>query len=229
MSVEEMGAADMPPDMPKPKQGVRLIFTEVMIRTSKRNPSSPNNELGEYIEIANVGDEPAELRRVQIRLDTSMVSVLRIDLGPSPQAQEMEQYDAIDFLAPGEHFVFVKDENDEITQGVPLGSFFNWHWAQSSLALANKTRQLTLAYERPMGLSFQDVISWEGDDLVDQGTMMKDETYPVTQDVAFMLDEGAYSAQGNDPTSAWCLAEQIIPGDTGMRGTPGASGMCPAD
>lgn len=227
MPGEEMGPKDMPPDMPKPKLGVRLIFTEVMIKTSKRG-NSGNSEPGEYIEIANVGDEPAELRRVQIRLDTSTVLVLRVDLGASPDAQEQAQYDAIALLQPGEHFVFVRDDDADfgITQGLPLGSFFEWHWSQPMIALANTTRQLTLAYDRPMGLSFQDVISWSGEDLVDQGTMMADEAYPVTQDVAFMLDERFYSAQGNDSVTAWCLAAEIIPGNTGMRGTPGRSGMC---
>lgn len=228
----EMGSKDMTPDMPpdmsKPKLGVRLIITEVMIKTSKR-ATSGNNEPGEYIEIANVGDEPAELRRVQLRLDTSNVLVLRIDLGSEPEAQEQAQYDALSVLQPGEHFIFVRDDDEDfgITTDLALGSFFEWHWSQPTLALANTTRALTLAYDKVNGLAFQDVVAWSGEDLIDQDTLMADEAYPVTQDVAFVLDERAYTATGNNPVSAWCLATEIIPGNTGMRGSPGKRSRCP--
>lgn len=225
MPAEDM-TPDLPPDMKPTFRGPRLIFTEVMISTTKRGAT---NEFGEYIEIANIGDEPASLSNVEIRLDTSSATTLKIKLSPTPELKEQQQFDALETIKPGEHFVFVRDDDEDygITTMLELGYFFEWHYSQAGVGLSNTTRKLTLFYSKNQGLFTQDEISWASGNLEDQKTKEKDPDLGVTENVAFVLDYRAYTDEDNDETKNWCLATELIDAKDQLRGSPGRVSTCP--
>ena len=217
------------PDLPLRPRGPWLIFTELMIHTDKREVQSV--EPGEYIEVANIGDEPALLSRVQIKLDTSMATTLRVTLSGQPSPEEQRQFEAISAIAPGQHFVFVRrdDEDFGITATLSEGQFFQWGWSQPNIALANDKRQLQLLYDRGVGVAVQDTIEWTGRKLLDPATMSGSEDHPVRINQGLMRDSTTYLPAQRRSLQDWCLSSELIPGKTGLQGTPGRPATCPRD
>lgn len=220
--VEDM--PDMEKDIPEdiPKVGVKLIFTEVMIQSKKRD----SNEYGEYVEVVNIGDTDADATKIVIRLDTANGKDIKVRLPPSNDPDEQGQFKNLKPIKPGEHFVFVRqdDSNYGVLNAAGVGQGYEWRWTDRTIALTNSgPRKLTLIYD----VAIQDVVGWTEGKWAGDGDMPPSTTLLVEEGVSITLDANSYTAEGNNDPAAWCAADTVFGNDRHL-GSPGGASRCPA-
>lgn len=206
---------------PGPK-GPRLRLSELMIRVSPEEGQS-GEELGEYLEIVNLGPGTADPRRVVIELvggfeRIEVDRVLHSDI-------EREVLRGLGPMAPGSHFVFVRQDSPglAITAGLAPGTFYEYRRHGRDVGLSNQTRHLRLLYEQEdRQYALHDQVRWTGGYL-DEG-LGSDQGREIWRDVAFGVRAGmedlAPGSVTNPGASRWCYHIERIP-QSPLYGSPG--------
>ena len=216
----DMDVEEMPVGAPQ------LIFTELLV------DASGGDESGEYFEITNIGDAPAQVSLISITLvnadSGASITSLTIPQAGNGQPGHQEALDALLPIAPGGRFVFVKEDAGEfgiVALATAAAVYEHKRWESGSqLALSNGAyRQLRMAYRGVV----HDTISWEGGGLKHP----EEDTLPRLSGVenrAFELRADAYDAPDRRDPALWCLSDAPVPNSAeGLHGTPGQPpGQC---
>ncbi|RDV38155.1 hypothetical protein DV096_10095 [Bradymonadaceae bacterium TMQ3] len=211
--VEDTDSPDIPDADPLARPA--LAFSELMIRVEP--PPGESQELGEYIEIVNLGDAPIDPRGVVIELLETNERIEIDRLLDSPK--ERAVVEALEPIAPGEHFLFYRRANDHyvIEENLdPTASYEYGRWSRP-VGLSNFTRSMRLIeLEGEFGFVIHDEVAWREGALVDPdgeiGTGRE-----LRENVAFGLRPGQIS--GREPT-AWCYHRELL-SEGPLFGSPG--------
>ncbi|QDG50660.1 lamin tail domain-containing protein [Persicimonas caeni] len=180
-----------------------LIFTELMPDSSM--PPDESTEYGEFIEVKNIGTAPADPRRIIIQLGGSERRI-QVDPFPSDDA-EREVFDNLQWIEPGEYFVFVREDRDyyKLTAELEAGTFYEYGRWFDAVPLSNSSRRLQLSYKAAeFHLVEHDAIEWAGGRLIDP-TGESIETLGSQEDVAWGLHRDFEDAQENNDPTNWCF------------------------
>lgn len=210
--------ADGDADDEDAREGPKLLISELMIRPS--SPPASGVELGEYIEILNVGDEAIHPREIIIEiLETNdRISIDRLISSPEEEAAVA----SIKAIEPGEYFVFVRTDDPfyEIVPELRPGSFYEYGRWHRSVSLSNFSRTLRLLeVEGDFGFKIHHEVGWRQGFLSDI-----DETSPVRldirEDIALGLRPGVEDEEeARDPVN-WCYHLNRFSGGP-LVGSPG--------
>jgi hypothetical protein len=225
MDMPDMSESDLPTDMEPPV--IKLRFTELLV------DSSPDNsmELGEYIEVTNVGTAPVNPRFIQIDLVGSSMQI-GVDLTPDDM-NEQKIFNEIKMLMPGDSFVFVRQDTPmyRITQGLEAGTFYEYgRWnSGTNIGLSNDARTISLLYPDPETMlpMEHDRLTWHNKQLVEVNTMVSDSPLPIEENIAWSLDPLRYDYGPPSDASDWCYDPGRLTGTRLVRGSPGRPMMGP--
>lgn len=220
---------DSEPDIPDlPVGEPNLVITEVLIDTSQMEPGIIG-ELGEYVEVKNVGDGPADPRNISFTLENVATSARTSISVPLPSSTEqVKTYSGLKMIAPGEYFVFVR----YTTPDVPLddllesGRYFDWGRYGQEASLTNSgERLLLLRYFDGQDLTEFDRLRWRSGVLVD--SIGSDEvTQPIVEDTSLSLLSEFERPELNDDPDVWCLETQAVADGSPVQGSPGQTAQC---
>ncbi|MFU8805010.1 MAG: hypothetical protein ACNA8W_14450 [Bradymonadaceae bacterium] len=203
---------------PAPQLGPKLIFTELMIRVSP--PPDSFQELGEYIEIKNVGDAPADPRHIVIDLLQSSERI-NVDRIIDSEAERII-VNGLKAVPPGGYFVFVRDDSDYygITKDLAPGTYYEYGVWNRPIGLPNFTHTLRLLYEvGPFVHEQHDEVGWEQGHLIDM-TGVSTENLQIHEDIAMGVRNHRESAKANSDPANWCY--HVLPfGEGFLYGSPG--------
>ncbi len=197
-----------------------LIFTEVMPDVS--TPPETSVELGEYIEVKNVGTAPADPRRIIIQLAGSNRRI-QVDAFPT-DPEERRVFEALEPIEPGGYFVFVREDHDYygLTDDLPPGSFYEYGRWFDAVPLSNSSRRLQLAYRAAeFELEAHDAIEWASSKLIDPNGDST-ATLPVREDVAWGVHPDHEDPASNDDPAHWCYHADTV-GAGVVQASPGAA------
>jgi hypothetical protein len=201
-----------------PQLGPMLVFTELMVRVSA--PPDSFQELGEYIEIKNIGDAPADPRRIVISLVESNERILVDNVIESDAERFVVQ--TLKPIQPGGYFVFVRNDSPYygITRQLSPGSYYEYGIWYRSIGLPNFTRTLRLLYRVDEFIHEQhDEVGWRQGQLVDL-TGENSATLAITEDIALGVRPGFENAKANTDPANWCY--HVLPfGEGPLHGSPG--------
>ncbi len=214
---------DLPPQDPP-----FLIFTELLIDAPGADMAV--TERGEYIEIKNIGDGPADPREITMflrDLDNPLGGV-RIKVEDGFSDEERAVVDGLQEILPGEYFVFIRYEDPTaapISAQLPPGFTYDFGRYANGPTLPHQQgirRQLDLGYSFPDGGSaIFDGIRWDGHELLDPvgaGTPMN-----FSEGEAVSVDEAFEDAEGNNDPANWCSPPDLV---GNVQGTPGLPATC---
>lgn len=216
-AVDEDGDADEP-DEEVLREGPRLLITEVMIRPSP--PPHSHVELGEYIEVKNVGDEPIHPRDIVIEVLETNDRIYIDRLITSPE--EEEAVSSIGLLYPGEYFLFLREDDPfyGITDVLAAGTYYEYGRWHRSISLSNFSRTLRLLEIKPnFTFEIHHEIGWRQGFLSDL-----EEISPIRldirEDIAFGLRRGVEDPEAVGDPANWCYHLQRF-SDGPLVGSPG--------
>lgn len=204
-----------------------LVFTEILINTSTMDPSIALGELGEYVEIKNVGDGPADPRAISMRL-TNIDNDTSGDIFIAT-AVSQEQIGIISNLKPvmpGDYFVFVRYS----TVGIPVsevveeGRYYDFGRYGEGVPMSNSDeRVLEVRYNDGAQIVTTDQIRWRNGNFLpaDGG---EGPTLNFEEDDSIALRPGNEDPAGNDSPDAWCISTNDFGGI--VAGTPGGPAQC---
>lgn len=216
--------ADVPP--PKPPL---LVFTEVLL-------DAPSIDLivterGEYIEIKNIGEGPADPRQITMILSDvdGGAPPARIEVVPGFTADEKAAVAALKPIMPNQYFVFIRYEVPEvapISDHVLPGAIYDFGRYASGPTLPHQTaasRRLELGYRYKNGdTETFDTIRWEGHDFIAPEGDGEAVLYGEGQ--ALGVDSSAEDPVLNDDPKKWCVPPNLV---GAVNGTPGEASSCP--
>lgn len=216
------GGPDLPPPAPP-----ELVITEVLIETTYNQTGI--GELGEYVEIKNVGEGPADPRNISLVIvDPSMPNGVstRIQVGRPSTPEEVQVVSALQPIRPGEYFVFVRYELADALIGPETGAglFYDYGRYASGPSLPNDAdRVLELRYTSGLDIQTFDAIRWRAGEILPLEGDGPGLLYP--ENVAIGVRKDAEDSESNDSPDNWCLSGVSI-GDGPVRGTPGSVSQC---
>ena len=215
-------------DLGMPQEPPLLIFTELLIDA----PGSDETvvERGEYIELKNVGDGPADPRNITIfltDLEQPLLGSVRIEV-PPPFGND-PVYEGLQLIQPGQYFVFIRYEDPDvaaISEGLRPGSTYDFGRHANGPTLphqAGAQRALDVGYRYPNG---------EVEPSFDQVRWVNGELIGIDDDKPMEFEEGqslAVDADAEDPIANnnpenWCSPPDRV---GQVQGTPGRQTMCP--
>lgn len=206
-----------------------LIFTEILIDAPGSDPFV--TERGEYIEIKNIGEGPADPRGITMILSDldELVPPGRIEVGIPFSPEEVAAVAALEPIEPGGYFVFARYE---VTDSAPLsdvvspGAIYDYGRFASGPTLPHQEmqrRRLDLGYRYPNGETETfDTLRYEGRALVAPEGTGPGLAFDVG--LALALDASAEDAAANDDPANWCVPDEMV---GSVHGTPGAPTACP--
>ena len=221
---QDGGDADTSPtdvrDEQKPGGKPFLIFTELMPNSSVPDGANPGEELGEFIEIKNIGTAPADPRRIVIKVSGTNRRI-QVDPFPSP-GEESEVFDNLEPIAPGEYFIFVREDSDyyKLTSGLKVGTYYQYGTWHDPVPLSNSSRRLQLAYNSAeFQLIEHDALEWASHRLIHpEGST--DATLAMKEDVSWGVQQGFEDARENDSPKQWCYHVTQL-ADSPLKASPG--------
>lgn len=220
--------AEPAPDVEEsPDEEPELLITEVLVHSSSSELGL--GEIGEFIEVRNVGEGPADPRNITLLLvDPSAPGGVpaRIQVARPTTAEEVKIVSGLQLIEPGEYFVFARYESPAapISAGLEPGTWYDYGRYASGPTLSNdQPRVLELRYISGIDVVHFDSVRWEGGELRPLDDAGPGLAYPP--DVSIGVRSDAEDVVGNDDPQNWCLSEPFI-ADSEIRGTPGASSVC---
>ena len=217
------------PDIPQGEP--ELIFTELMVDTDDDSLSPITGEFGEYIEVKNIGDGPANPRNIifQVRSvtnDSTKEIYVSLTLTPEHRAA----YEGLELIEPGDYFVFVRYE----VPGVPLsenskmeGKFWDYgKFGSGDVSLGNSgEREIYLQYIDDDGNTIDfDYLRWSSGKLraADDADMS---SLAIVQNHAWSVKQNSETSSANDSPANWCEEVEPVSGGT-FLGSPGRPARC---
>lgn len=195
-----------------------LIFTELMPDSSTDGTSSV--EYGEFFEIKNVGQAPADPRNIFIKLEDGDREIA-IDTIVFDE-REQAILDELKPIAPGDYFVFVRQDDDyyRITADLAPGTFYEYGRWNDQVPLSNRERSLTLIYkvngEDP---TVTDRVEWISGSLIDP-SLVTNTTRSMREDVSIGVQAISESQADNNSPTNWCYHVNPLSGSP-VRASPG--------
>lgn len=217
---------DVEPDL-GPQGTPELVITEILINTSIMDSTIALGELGEFVEIKNIGDGPADPRSVSMRL-TNVVNSTSGDIfvATAVSQEQLEIIRGLKPIMPGEYFVFVRHGNDEVpvSSVVEAGKYYDFGRYGEGVPLSNSDeRVLEVRYNDGEQIIPSDRVRWRNGSLIgSNGSDSVTLSYP--EDVSMTVRPEAESASDNDSPDAWCLSTSTFGGR--VTGSPGSQGSC---
>lgn len=217
---------DMPPDLPVGEP--ELVITELLINTSAMDNNISTGELGEYVEIKNVGDGPADPRQISFRLlNVGTGSEGTITVALPTTSEQVEVYQGLKVIEPGQYFVFAR----HVVADVPIndvleaGTFYDYgRWGEGDSLSNSGERLLELQYFNGTEIQQFDSVRWISGNLVPpEGDSP---TLAIQEDRALSVRGGLETTTGNDSPDTWCEESATI-GAGIVAGTPGTAPGCP--
>lgn len=205
-----------------------LMFTEILFQTNNEEIG----DVGEFIEIRNVGDGPADPRNIVLFLTSfSDFSVSRIRVEEPFLPEEFEVYDSLQPIEPSDYFIFVRHEHVTsmpVTEDLADGSYYDYGRFSNGPSLPHagfSDYQLDLGYRGDDGRSvIYDTVRWTGASFQAGDTSATPLRFQAGASVE--VRPGVQSPDDNDDPAQWCIS-------TTVRGnghaTPGAPSMCDDD
>jgi hypothetical protein len=224
MSTPDVGN-NTTPDM-GPVGTPRLVITEILINTSFMDSSIGFGELGEFIEIKNVGDAPADPQAITMRLtEVEDGSTGNIFISAAVSQEQLEVLRALKRIDPGEYFVFVRHAVPEIpiAQLIEPGRSYDYGRYGEGVSLTNsQERVLELRYNNGETIITSDRVRWRNDDFIAANGDAGD-AFSYPEDVSITVAPGNEAPDMNDTPVMWCLS-----GDTtgDVQASPGSAGTC---
>lgn len=213
---------DVAVDLPGPKPPL-LVFTEVLIDSTATWTGL--GDRGEYIEIKNIGEGPADPRRVAMQLSDPTADnpvKQRIQVALPVTVEEREVVGNLKPIEPGGYFVFVRFETEQIPVSTVVmpGSSYDFGVYANGPTLADAgPRELELTYDAELS----DVVRWQDGQLIAPDGA--GDGVAIEPDKALALDVGSEDPQLNDDPKKWCIPPE--PFGTGIaNGTPGGATDC---
>lgn len=224
--IDDSMPPDMEPDQDIPVGSPQLVITELLIN-SKSDPSF-TGEVGEYIEIKNIGDGPADPRAISFNIENvNSASRSTVSVPLPATTEQVKVYGELKDIQPGQYFVFIRFETAEVplSQILDNGTFFDWGNYGQNTSLANSgERLLELRYFDGVGLQEFDRVRWGNNTLVDE-IGMETVSRPLDENVALSVTAGSETSRANDAPAVWCQESEVIPGGS-TTGTPGRIAGC---
>ena len=225
-SPEDLGPDEAEEDLAPPPPP-NLVITELLIETTRSQTGL--GELGEYIEIKNVGEGPADPRFVSFVIvdpESPDVSVGRIQVARATSQEEVQVVAGLREIAPGDYFVFVRHELPDALMGPETGPgrYYDYGRYAAGPSLPNDfDRVIEVRYADGLQVDTFDRVRWRQGEirpLVGDGPGL-----PYPEDVAIGVRKDAEDSVSNDLPENWCLVSPLI-GEGPIRGTPGAVSQC---
>jgi len=227
MGEEPDSPIDIPDDGPDlPAELPRLMITEIMINTS---PLGSSGELGEYIEVKNVGSSPIDPRRVSFILHNDLGRSNSISIPPPVTPEQLEMYNALNFIAPGGYFVFIRFAIPElpIESIVGAGNYFDFGTFGTASSIGNSgSRSAELQYFDGDGFVSMDTVRWAGNALRPSDPEVDTPSLTVVEDVSFGVRPAFEHPDLNNTPDNWCLETRPASGPDSFIGSPGGPARC---
>lgn len=235
---EGMAVPDMPADAVGDvsedvgtDQGVvgtpELMITEVFINPSEVSAIG-NGEIGEFIEVKNVGTAAADPRRASFQIVADGGEPQTISVPAPTNSDQLAVYMDLKPIEPGEYFVYVRFVSD----GLPLAAlepaiaFFDYGRSGVLVSLANSgSRTLTLQYFDGKTIRTQDSIRWSSNALRPI-TGELDPSLPIIQDVSLSVGREFENRDDNDTPANWCEEITEVAGPDTVFASPGGPSIC---
>lgn len=205
-----------------------LVITEVLVNTSEMSGIGAG-EIGEFIEIKNVGTAAADPRRVsfQIVSDTAMAQTISV---PQPTTEEQVTIQgALQAIEPGDYFVYVR----YAAVGLPLGSvlaegtYYDFGQGGVTVSLANSgERVLSAQYFDGKSVRTHDSVRWSSNALRPSDPELDEPSLEILEDVSLSVGRDFETADGNDTPTSWCVEFTEVAGPGTYFATPGAGANC---
>lgn len=234
MSVEPDAPSDtdLPDMMDMPDVGpmgsAELMITEILINTSEMNALG-NGEVGEFVEVKNVGDGPADPRRISFQIASDTGGPQTISVAQPTTPEQLEVYTGLQPIEPGEYFVFVRFQADglPLSQVMEAGTFYDYGRAGVTVALANSgERILSVQYFDGRTIRTHDSVRWSANALRPSDLEMAEPSIEVVEDVSLSVGRAFETVTGNDTPANWCMEFTEVAGPGTFFGSPGAGATC---
>ncbi len=205
-----------------------LMFTEILINTSIMDSSVALGELGEFIEVKNVGDGPADPRAISMRL-TNIDNETSGDIfvATAVSQEQLEIIRGLRQVEPGEYFVFVRHTTTDVPVMDVLdpGKGYDFGRYGEGVPLSNSDeRVLELRYNDGENIITADRLRYRNGNLIaangDAGDSL---AYP--EDVSLTVRPDSEQPDQNDTPAGWCLSADTF-GESIVLGSPGTAGTC---
>lgn len=205
-------------DASPPTKGPVLLITELMIRPS--TPPGESQELGEYIEIYNAGDEPIDPRDLMIELLETNDRIYVDRLISSPEEEAVVT--GLRPIEPGGYFIFLRQDDPyyEITESLEEGTYYEYGRWHRSIPLSNFSRTLRLLELRgEFQFHIHHEVGWRQGYLSDLDEISQTRL-DIRENIAFGLRPDITDAvKAADPNN-WCYHLQRF-SDGPLLGSPG--------
>lgn len=205
-----------------------LVITEVMVNTSEMSGVGAG-EIGEFIEVKNVGTAAADPRRIsfQIVSDTAMAQTISV---PQPTTEEQVAIQgALQAIEPGEYFVYVRYP----AVGLPLeavleaGTYYDFGQGGVTVSLANSgERILSVQYFDGKSIRTHDSVRWSSNALRPSDPEVQEPSLTILEDVSLSVGRGFESSEANDTPANWCVEITEVAGPGTFFATPGSGATC---
>lgn len=201
-----------------PSLGPILLITELMIRPSP--PPGSTQELGEYIEIYNAGDEAIDPRDLVIEIIETNDRIY-IDRLVST-TEEAAVVSSLKPIEPGQFFVFLRQDHSYygMSDVLETGRYYEYGRWHRSIPLGNFSRTLRLLEIRgEFEFHIHHEVGWRQGSLVDLDGIYTSRL-DIRENIALGLRPGITTTkQAADPAN-WCYHLQRF-GDGPLLGSPG--------
>lgn len=212
-----------PPDMGPPGDP-ELVITELLIHSNDVRPGA--GERGEYIEIRNVGDGPANPRSVALVLiDPNDEDALpeRIQIAPPLTSEEVQVVSNLLPIQPGDYFVFVRHEVLSSPVGDEGRSYDYGRFTNGPSLINDSPRLVELRYVDGADIATHDVVRFGDGEIQALDGEGPGLAYEVNTSVS--VREDSEDPESNDEPSNWCLSDTFFDEGT-FRGNPGEPADC---
>ncbi len=218
-------APDMEIDM-GPVGVPELMITEVLINTSLL---VGNGEVGEFIEIKNVGSGPADPRQVTFQVVSDGGAPQTISVPTPTNAEQLAIHKALKPILPGEYFVYVRFVSDDfpLTSLTPVPPHFDYGEGGVLVSLGNSgSRTLTMQYFDGQTSETQDSIRWSSNALRPIADGELTPSLAVIEDVSFSVGRDFENRTDNDLPDKWCEEITEVAGPGTVFASPGGPSIC---
>ena len=225
--IEQDMGQDVAVDM-EPVGEPDLMITEILINTSEINALG-NGEVGEFIEVKNVGTAAADPRKVSFQITSDTGGAQTISVPNPTTSDQLEVYEALHLIEPGDYFVFVRFVTDgmPLADVLPVGTYFDYGQAGITVALANSgERVLTLQYFDGRTIRPHDSVRWSANALRPSDASMGEPSLDILEDVSMSVGRAFETPVGNNDPSAWCNEITEVAGPETFFGSPGQGAIC---
>lgn len=244
---EDMPTADMPKDLPEPVEDMEpiedmappedmepdlpsgppeLVITEIMINTG---PQANGGEIGEYLEVKNVGVSPIDPRAISLVLHNEMGRSGTVVISQPSSDEQLAIFNGLQDIQPGSYFVFARFEIPELPllEIMGAGNYFDFGTWGNLISFANSgERRIEVQYFSPEGFQILDSVRWVSSELRPTDPELESPGLEIVEDISLGVRPGFEDVDSNDNPENWCLESAPVAGPDSFLGSPGKPSLC---